>query len=456
MPSLSCRCRIALLLVALLFLPGCAVTTPPKGGPAPATRPPAQERFFQTLDEVVSEYRVGEGSAFPIDGYPYLRTDRFLAAIKSDLRDDRQKLLWVEKMRELDLAAREKEISNLPDAGLEKLEAALGGFGGRDGLMEKVYSYSQQLASHDLREPGTFERLRSAVIVPGEYSSSMRILGLYPLAYVPVGVATENAYREYSRWHRRSPEELVVEGVMTAYAPSGIERVPPERIAEMFASAKRDAFGMPVLGDADREELVQAYAPVIHQDTAADYDRFGRVAWSDTAVTVDSADPVLYYYFTSNFAGGRPILQLNYSLWYTERSGAKTPWFEKGPLDGLTVRVSLDRQGQPFMVDVMNNCGCYFFYVPRKEKIERVRTSSAGLYPFVPVALPDTYPDRRLVLHINSGWHQVENIYSAKTISLQKTYRLLPYDVLEALPRKDGRGHFTDADVYDLNFTFRQ
>lgn len=44
--------------------------------------------------------------------------------------------------------------------------------------------------------------------------------------------------------------------------------------------------------------------------------------------------------------------------WKTSNNGKRSPWIERAYLDGITLRVSLDPQGRPFMVDVMNNCGC--------------------------------------------------------------------------------------------------
>jgi hypothetical protein len=57
--------------------------------------------------------------------------------------------------------------------------------------------------------------------------------------------------------------------------------------------------------------------------------------------------------------------------WYSARNGPLSPRIERGPLDGVTVRVSLDDDGRPFMVDIMNNCGCYHIFVPDRQKVVR-------------------------------------------------------------------------------------
>jgi hypothetical protein len=148
----------------------------------------------------------------------------------------------------------------------------------------------------------------------------------------------------------------------------------------------------------------------------------------------------------------------------------------------------------------MNNCGCYHFYAPPKERVDKIVSNSNGLYPFVPVWLPPEYPDKPLALRVNSGWHQVEHLFTSEAPADAATYRLIPYDRLEALPRADGsfesvftaagimknstriepyiffsvgihdigymrqrshhavkmigRAHFTDLDIFDGNFVF--
>ena len=69
--------------------------------------------------------------------------------------------------------------------------------------------------------------------------------------------------------------------------------------------------------------------------------------------------------------------------------------------------------------------------------IKNPKTQS--LYPYVATWLPLEYPDRRLALRINSGWHQVEHLYPADATPGSPSYQLVPYDVLESLPHSDGR-----------------
>ncbi len=481
------------------LLQGCAGLAPRQKAALPG-RPPQAEQLLTELDAVVAQAGVQDASSFKVPGFPYLRTNRFLAAMKERLVGDEQKTLWVKEMYRLDDEARKKEIQNLPEETLNVLSSKAGGIPDREALLVRTSAAAAQLFDYDRTQPVFFETLRGAVAVPEEYSTSMRVFGLYPVAAIPITIGTKVAYNKFRKWHQSPMADLTVEGRLMAFAAEGGGTNGGGKPAHLFTAARRNAFGLPDLNDEDIMALVRSYAPVIIQDVVADYDRFGEVFWNDGTVAVDQRQPVIYYYITTSFISRIPVLQINYSLWYSERSGEKTPSYEKGPLDGLTLRISLDRNGQPLMADIMNNCGCYHFYAPPKGRVDKIVSSSNGLYPFVPVWMPPDYPDKPLTLRVNSGWHQVEHLYASETPADAATYRLMPYDRLEALPRVDGsyesvftaegimknspriepyiffsvgihdigymrqrshhavkmigRAHFTDPDIFDGKFVF--
>jgi hypothetical protein len=137
---------------------------------------------------------------------------------------------------------------------------------------------------------------------------------------------------------------------------------------------------------------------------------------------------------------GEPILQIQYVIWYGARNGAKPPWFERGHLDGLTIRFSLDPRGMPFMVDIMNNCGCYHLFAPDRARVNQVLVPSAATPPFVPQNLPKIEGGELLGLRVNSGWHQVQRLSPVREANGAVPYELLPYEALESLPTGNGPG----------------
>ena len=227
---------------------------------------------------------------------------------------------------------------------------------------------------------------------------------------IAVASVTRKVYGEFREWHQLPRSELNTIGILRAYGPEEYIAFTHEQIRALWDQSKLNGLGIPNLSEPARQSVLRTYAPIFLQDVAADYDEIGEVYWQDNQVAVNSLKPTVYYYFSYARLKGNPILQLNYVVWYSARDGPNSPRIERGLLDGLTVRISLDTEGHPFMVDIMNNCGCYHFFVPPQQRVQRILPSPQALDAFVPRWLPERFPDRSLSLRVNSGWHQVDNI----------------------------------------------
>ena len=463
-------------------------------------RPEAYMRFFENLDQAVKEADARNVSAFKVSGFPYLRTNRFIAAMTDDPDGHARLELWVERMRQLDLEARRKEIRNLPVKYLNALADRLGEIPDRSALIERLDFFSKQLWEHDRRRPGFSSTLQSAIVAPSEYSTAMRVVGLYPLTSIPVAAVTRNVQKRFRQWHQAPADQIEILGKRVAYGPPSGAEYSESLVRQILLRSNSNALGIPMPSNADRQMLLEMYAPVFYQDEAAAYDRIGEIVWRNDKVSVNTARPTVYYYLSHAFLKKDPVLQLNYVIWYPARDGPLSPGIEKGPLDGLTVRVSLDHDGQPFMVDIMNNCGCYHFFLPRLEKPAEVVSNPDQLEAFVPRQLPVDYPRQRLRLWSMSGWHQINYLDAVGTAAESVPYRLVDYERLESLPHNDrlyesifnsrgiakdspriesliffpmgitdigsmrqrghhavlfiGRAHFDDPDIFDKNFKF--
>jgi len=489
-----------ILAVGVLFYSGCAAYHTQRQV-ADFKRPAEYERFFELLDHTVKAAGVRNAADFTVAGFPYLRFNRFLAGLKPGLSSDARRRQWVLWMQALDLASRRKEIQNLPAEELKALARRLGEPGDRKMLVNRAADYSARLLSHDQRQPDFYPTLLAAVTAPSEYSTAMRVVGLYPLTSIPVAAVTRRVQEKFRKWHQTPADQLEIRGKLIAYGPSGGPAY-GESIARLIVQrSKRNALGVPRPTTADQQILLAMFAPVFYQDVAAAYDEIGEVAWQNDTVSINPAKPTVYYYFSQARLKGEPILQLNYVIWYAARNGPRSPWFERGPLDGLTVRVSLDSQGQPFMVDIMNNCGCYHFYLPHLRTPAKIIPPPGAIEAFVPRRLPATYPEQRLRLRIMTGWHQVNHLDADLMPIAYMPYQLVDYDRLEMLPRGDrgfesifnsegiakdspriesllffpmgiadigsmrqrghhavvfiGRAHFDEPDIFDKNFEFK-
>jgi len=423
-------------------------------------RPSEYMRFFDELDSAVYRSGTRNGAYFEVPGFPYLRADRFLVSLKDRLKNDAQKDQWVRLMQQLDIEARKTEIQTLPATEVEKLAAAFGHLPDRRILQAKAISYSDKLLAHDQRRPDFYEVLLVTVQDSDEYSTLMRIFGLYPIASIPVAIVTHRVYDEIAEWHRLPPDALQPLGTLTVFGPAETLEFSGKTVQEILERSRQNPLAIPLPSVVDQKTLSAIFAPVIIQDLAADYDKPGAMVWGNKRLEIDPDNPQAYYYFTHAYFEKEPVLQINYVIWYSARGGSNSPRIERGHIDGLTVRVSLADSGRPFMVDIMNNCGCYHFFVPRKEKVQQIRRSPLAIDAFVPTWLPDDFPQKRITIRVISGWHQVANIDARRMPLDFIPYHLVPYHRLEMLQKNDahhesmftarGIGKFTERIESDI------
>ena len=426
--------RLSVLGVLFLFvLTGCTSLSP---RPAPILSDSVEgcRAFLSQLDDQVKEAGVREASDHPVPGFPYFRTNRFLSALRDRIKDEKEREEWLKWMRTLDQRAREKEIDNLPEDRVLSLRVIETALPNRREVSARVQLCSERLLTHDKASEGFDGLLPARVDVPDEYSFLRRAIGLYPLMVIPVAIVNRHAEVKTESWFKKNLDQLPVLGRLETYAPAENLALREEEVRDILANSRKNALGIPLPDDDQGRKLAWSLAPAVVQDVSAPYDRIGQAVWRGNRVGIDPEKPTVYYYFSHAFLKGEPILQINYVAWYSERTGETPPSIEKGRLDGWTYRVSLDLRGGVFMVDVMNNCGCYHLFAPLRERIERIVSNPLRPDPFVPQWLPELSARDRLAMRLSSGWHRVERLLPVSESENPVPYDLVPYDHLMALP----------------------
>jgi hypothetical protein len=400
--------------------------------------------FLVELDRTVEREGITDGSGWRVEGFPHLRTDRFLAALGRTAGDHPGRLQWARWMRQRDLEARGKEIARISPGGLFSLDAG-GGQQSRDGLWERVRSCSGDLLRRDEARPEVLEELASRMEVPGEYRWLPRVVGLYPLVAFPVSLATDHVRKRLGEDFRAPLQEIPARGSLRWLVPAQGERVAPEGIRSILETSARNPLRVPLPDGVQGEKLARTFAPVWVQDVAGPDDSPGRMGWRQGRFEIDLHRPTVYYYLSHAFWQGAPILQINYVVWYSGRQSSDTPWMERGRLDGVTLRISLDRDGVPILLDGMNNCGCYHFFVPRWDRLRQAFLGPSGLDPWVPQGLPEIGGETRWGVRVSGGRHLVQKVFSDEQVSDPEPYELVPYGELESL--NTGRGEA--ASLFD-------
>lgn len=429
--------RALLLNFLLILLFGCA-TLFPFHTSLFTERPQNCQEFLNSLDRKVKESGVKNASSFPIPGFPYLRTNRFLSELKKNIRDESEQEQWVRLMQRLDLKARKKEIRNLPEKTILSLLSKDKGEADRERLFSRMESCSNELLSHDAMHVDFYETLYPLVDFPDEYSFVRRAVGLYPLFSIPVAFLTVRSRGSSRSRFTIDLDDIPLKGVLRHIVPDEKVFLNEKEVQVILDESNNNPLYIHVLNEINEKRLIASFAPIFIQDVAASYDRIGKVVWKDGRLSIDLGKPTVYYYTSHAFFKGEPVLQLNYAIWYTETAGKGVPWIERGHLDGLTTRITLDTKGSPFMVDVIKNCGCYQLFAPQKERFLRVLSRRFQPDFLIPQWMPSVPHGKRLGVRVSSGWHQVERLVATEAQSNPIHYELLPYDVLEILPYEGG------------------
>lgn len=432
----------ALLAVVLFGLatPGCAIIPKPtesaRVGHADALGECAD--FFSSLDRRTSKARVIDPGAFRVEGYPYLRVNRFLESFRKDAGDEAEFSAWVNRMQALDRHTRSLEIDNLPRGeGLSPDGEA------KTALIGRVDTCGSLLKMADFADTSKREGLRKTVSAPNDYSLAARIFGVYPVSSLFVS-------RGVTKWHAEARATFTnappTGWRAVTYVPRVLGRAAD--VEHIVSGSKRDALGIPDYSDSDRDALFTAYAPIWQIRTEGPYDRIGAPFWSgEGELSVNIEQPVVYT-LLSFTRFGRPVLtQLNYIIWFPARPKEGLLDMYGGFLDGVNYRVTLDPQGKPLVYETIHNCGCYYEAYPT----QRLKVRDSIDYPEPPLILsaPDPREGDVMTLALESRTHYVQHVYASSRGEQGEAvpYTFTSYDELRSLP--DARGGYKSMFAED-------
>ncbi len=430
--SVNLRALFAVALVAL-FLASCAIvpktTRSDRLGGADALGRCAD--FFAFMDQTSVEKRVLDPGAFRIEGFPYVRVDRFLASFQAQTQEQEAFSVWVDRLQTLDQEARRFEIANRPRAAEFSSSESTNPF----ELNVRVSTCGDLLRAADFQSSEQQALLRKRARVPAEYLLFWRAVGLYPITRWLVSIGVSNWHAEARRGFTTQPP---VSWQSTLYFPE--EEGDAADARRIVSQAERDALGIPVFSKAARGAIFRSYAPVWEVQTEAEFDRIGAPYWaSDNALGVDSRKPTTYTLLSFTRFESQVLTQLNYVIWYPARPKRHALDIYGGLLDGVTYRVTLDDNGEPLIFETIHNCGCYYTAYPAHTFKARENIEYAE--PPLILAAPEPDASREMMaVAMASRTHYVQHLY-ARTRQQppgRVVYSLADYGELLSLP--DGKG----------------
>ena len=226
--------------------------------------------LYEALEGQVRNRQVIDAGEQRLPGYPFLRSNRFLASFAPDFSaqleagkpaDDGERATraaallqtpafrdWIGRLQQLDTHVRRLEVNRLPDESFPLYHLP-----NRMQLEDSLSRCAPLMAAH--LTPADVPRVLQQAVVPDEYRRSLRALGLYPLTGIGVASSIRNWEADQRRVFRseRRPS-LSGRASFQRYRPaqqiSGADAW--RTAAQIMRDVPRDALGIPQFSAAQR------------------------------------------------------------------------------------------------------------------------------------------------------------------------------------------------------------
>ena len=405
----------------MLWLAGCAAVPRPVDLSVEQT---ACFELFEQVDMTIQQAGLRDEGDSPISGFPYLRSNRLLAALAGQALEGERLDNWLRHLGELDARARQFELQRhgQPVAGMTP-----------QALGRELDTCRTRLLTADKQRRERLARLRKEAEVADDYVFAWRVAGLYPLSAPIFTLGINNWHNDIHATFATPLAELPQQGTLHRWA-SAIRQPLSDATLQQWLQ-NRDPLGLLQGEAAQQQQVFDHFAPIWEVDVADDHDRPARIIWRD-GIQPDLQAPAEYRWLSHVLLDGTLLPQLNYLIWFPARPGED---IYAGWLDGLLWRVTLDTDGTPLLYDSIHPCGCYhqFFPAPRMQQ----RQDLSWFYRERPL-IPQTAPvGEQLVIRIASRNHYIQRVYIADADHPVQTLQTLPYDQLRAIPSSDGNSH---------------
>ena len=407
--------RLTLAALIALLLWGCS-TTPELQAPETGTC----RALLTELDHAIGAETHFEPGLRRIDGWPLLRTNRFLASFAYDNLPANARSAWLGHAFELARNAYGTEFARLDQRTREGLQHRHG-FTDLDTRLASCFA--------DTAPPETLDA--AAYRVPDSYNTAARALGLYPV--------TSLVARGFIEGYRRDMTARYMAGRATRFERATVYTgtAPGDMPAAFPAAPDTDALGAPRLSAGERDALFRRFVPQVVVELQSDADRIGApVLDGQGRIEIDTSRPVVFTFPSHTRLGSRVLLQLNYAFWFPERPPAHTLDLYAGELSGVLWRVTLDHELRPVLYDSIHQCGCYHkLFLPPGSRIDL--EGLEGERPLVFPLPPGIAGDRGLRLRLEAGTHYIIDVDEPLPFTDGKHYVLKDYSSQLQLPAAD-------------------
>lgn len=388
--------------------------------------------YYEKMDELVQQQGVSDAQYARLQGYPFLRINRYLQSFRYRNLSQDQTVQWLDSLARLDRKARSLEFRNL-ETGLRNELNQLLPLGKTHE--ESLLFCGKALVKAYMRSPADLESLRIRMEMPSEYSQTKRALGLYPLSSLIVENRVAAYQREQKRKFTTPPAQGNVAGRLVRYTFGGEAGSFEEVVSDIDLPTKAEGLYPPQLSAENLKRLFIRHAPVWEIDQISLDDHIGSPYWADkSTLAVNTENPLVYLIPSFAQFEGQALIQLNYLVWFPARTKKGALDLYGGFLDGVFLRVTLGENLEPIMYETVHSCGCYHVFHPT-DRVELKRTKESAEPPLAAPAVSIPQHDENLIVRMSAGEHQVLGLYteSKRKSSVDRQYKVASYHPLREL-----------------------
>jgi hypothetical protein len=412
--------RILVLLFTCFAILSCS-STPRSTINYSATQQSCVNELIQ-FKQTVKTQGVQDAQLFWTPEYPSLAFDRFTVALIPQLTSDLSKTQWLNRVSRQAEIQREIEYKNLLNKQAINFE--------RQEICAKQLTVS--LTTND---QFWSQLQQNPPIIASNYQNWQRIVGLYPASKL---FATPSINKEKKRILSGFIEP--VDNDTIAYAMPDKPRLTQQEIQSWFAqTTARADLHWPLLTDAQLTQLLAFYTPEFIVESVSLDDKPGLVTYvSDDQAAVNTNEPIVYLGHSFTQFHGRILLQLNYSLWFANRTATSSFDPYAGKFDGVLFRLTLDEQGKPYILDSIHHCGCYHMVFALNEELKFAPTSAKIESP-TSLHIYRQQSANTLKIRLSSGEHMINDVHWGESNASARHLTARNYQHLRSLPIPNGQ-----------------
>jgi hypothetical protein len=393
---------------------------------------PLQSCAYELIQfkQIVKEQGAQDAQLFWTPDYPSLAFDRFSVALIPQLTSSQSKTQWLNHVSRQAGIQRNIEYKNLSHKNAIDFESQ--------------ESCAKQLTTSLASNNQFWSQLQQhPPVIASNYQNWQRIVGLYPVSKL---FATPSIHKEKKRILSGFIEP--VDDYTVSYAMPDKPRLTQQEIQRWFTqSMGRTDLRWPLLTDNQLAQLLTFYTPEFIVESVSLDDKPGLVAYvSDDQAAVNTNKPIVYVDHSFTQFHGRILLQLNYSLWFANRTAKSSFDPYAGKFDGVLFRLTLDEQGKPYILDSIHHCGCYHMVFALNEELQFAATSTEIESP---TSLHIYRPQSANILKISlsNGEHMINDVRWGESSPFTRHLTPLNYQHLRSLPTPNGQ----NKSLFDEN-----